>query len=289
MLPVLVSLAQLLDAYFRFLPLSNHVSERSKSKIFICSTIWCIVSIFFYIFIFKACGINAATYKPILMFGWLPYFIINVVLLPDNLPQNVFVFGMAAILALLQHTLATNIVVANFQTNFDIIFYEALIYLALFAVSLPLLRKLFLGLLPSREFFNLRPQGWYIALLPLIIVSGHLIRIADDTLIHSFYDRLSRIYLPIVFFMFYRYILSAAENFYDLQRLERNKSLLQEKLTTLKDYNALIQENQTRISVMRHDLRHSYNIIYTLLENNEIEKALEHIKIQKRELEEQKN
>ncbi|MBE8949165.1 MAG: hypothetical protein SR3Q1_00980 [Quinella sp. 3Q1] len=289
MLPVLVSLAQLIDAYVRFLPLNNHVSERSKRKIFIGSAIWCVVSIFLYFFIFKACGVNAVTYKSIIMLGWLPYFIINVVFLSDNLPQNVFVLGMAAILALFQHTLATNIVLSNFQTDFDIIFYEAMLYLALFAVSLPLLRKLFLGLLPSREFFNLRPQGWYIALLPLIIVLGHIIRIADGTLIHSFYERLSRIYLPIVFFIFYRFILSAAENFYDLRRLERNKSLLQGKLTTLKDYNALILENQTQISVMRHDLRHSYNIIYTLLENNEIEKALEHIKIQKRELEEQKN
>lgn len=65
-----------------------------------------------------------------------------------------------------------------------------------------------------------------------------------------------------------------------MQRLERNKIMLMEKLSELKEYSEWNQENQTKISVMRHDLRHSYNIIYMLLENGEVDKALEHIKSQ---------
>ena len=287
-LEFLIALAQLFDAYFRRLPFSKHEPEDLQKKIFVISAAWCVASIFLYEKFFANFGVNAATYKSIVMLGWLPYFLIALGLSGWRWLQNFFVLGMAAIFALTQHTLATSIVINNFGGTFDIIFFEATIYLLLFAISFPLSKNFFVKLLPSREFFDLRPQGIYIALLPLIIVSAHMIRIADDVLIHSWEERLSRIFLPPVFFFFYRYILSATKNFYDMQRLERNKILLEEKLSELKDYNALIEENRTRISVMRHDLRHSYNIIYTLLQNGETDKALEFIRAQKNFLEEKK-
>ena len=53
-----------------------------------------------------------------------------------------------------------------------------------------------------------------------------------------------------------------------------------EKLNILKDYNEQIQENHQQMSVMRHDLRHNYNLIYALLESGAAEKAREHIKKQ---------
>ena len=287
-LAILIAPAQLLDAYFRWLPFSKHESEELKEKIFVLSSLWSVGSIFLYENFFANFGVNAATYKPILIFGWLPYFLIALGLSSRKFLQHVFVLGMAIIFALTQHTLATTIVLSNFGGAYEIIFFEATTYLLLFAISFPLFKNFFVKLLPSREFFDLRPQGIYIALLPLIIVSAHIIRIADDVLVHSWTERLSRIYLPLIFFFFYRYILSAAKNFYDMQRLERNKILLEEKLSELKEYNELIQENRTKISVMRHDLRHSYNIIYTLLENGEVDQALEHIRAQENLLEDKK-
>ena len=79
----------------------------------------------------------------------------------------------------------------------------------------------------------------------------------------------------------YRYILNAAKNFYELQRLERNKIRLEERLAALKEYDSLMTENRKKISVMRHDLRHNYNLINTLLESGDVEKALEHIRNRK--------
>ena len=285
MLPILIALAQLFDAYIRWLPFSKHETEESKRKIFLCLAVWSVASIFLYEFIFAHFGVNAVTYKPIVMLGWLPYFLISLRLLRRQFLQHLFVLGMAAILSLIQHTVAATITLLNFSAPFEIIFYEATFYLLLFAISFPLFKNFFVKLLPSREFFDLRPQGIYIAILPLIAVLAPLIRIADDVLVHSWTERLSRIYLPVVFFFFYRYILSAAKNFYDMQRLERSKIFLEEKLASLKDYNEWIQENRTRVSVMRHDLRHSYNLIYTLLQNGEVDKALEHIRAQKKFLE----
>ena len=81
-------------------------------------------------------------------------------------------------------------------------------------------------------------------------------------------------------------ILTAANNFYAMQKLERNKMRLEEQLTALKDYNERISDNQKRVSVMRHDLRHSYNLIYAMLESGNVAKAREHILKQEQSLEE---
>lgn len=277
----LTAFGQLVDTYIRWLPFSQQASSDLKLKIFTYSALWGVASIFLYKLIFDNFDVNAATYKAILMLGWSPYFFIAVKKIPGLL-QHIFVLGMGVIYALIQHTISA-MIVFNFFANkspYEIFFIEAAGYLLLFTIFLPLSRKYFVNLLSSREFFELRPIGIYIAILPMIIALPHIIRIADDVLIHSDAERLSRIYLPVVFFFFYRYILNAAKNYYDLQRLERSKRRLEEQLTVLKEYNALIEENQKKFSVMRHDLRHSYNLIYVMLKSGNVEAAREHIRKQ---------
>lgn len=271
-----------MDSYIRWLPFSSRVSNEVKHRLWRNSIVWGVTSILLYCLLFESFGLSATTYKPVLMLGWLPYFLIAVRLIPWGLPQHVFVLGMGVICALIQHTVCALIILRFFSAidEADLILIEATGYLLLFVVFLPLCGRYFVNLLPSREFFDLRPIGIYVAILPLVIVSGHLIRLADDVLIHSDAERLSRIYLPVVFFFFYRYISSAAQSIYDLQRLKRNKLRLEEQLNALKEYNALILDNQKQVSIMRHDLRHSYNLIYAMLESGNVAKAREHINTQ---------
>ncbi len=278
---ILIALGQLVDAYFRWLAFSKTESLIIKRKIFIRSALWSVLSVFLYISLFKTFGINATTYKAALMLGWLPYFFICLREIP-GLYKHIFVLGMGTICSMVQHTISAIIFLKfDLRNDYDIILMDAAGYLLLFVISLPALSKYFINLLPSCEFFDSSPMGIYIAILPFLIVSVNIFRIADDTLVHSDIERFSRIYLPVVFFFFYRYILLAAQNFYDLQRLERSKTALEEKLVALKEYNALSEENQKKISVMRHDLRHSYNLIYAMLENGDVEAAREHIRKQK--------
>ena len=183
MLPILIALGQLFDTYFRWLPFSEHETEESKRKLFLCLAIWSVASFFVYKFLFAHFGINAVTYKPIWMLGWLPYFLICLNFLGGKLPQHIFVLGMGAIFSLSQHTVASSIDLFLFSEPSDIIFFEATFYLLLFAISYPLFKKFFVRLLPSQEFFDLRPPGIYLALLPLLIVSAHIFRIAADVLI----------------------------------------------------------------------------------------------------------
>ena len=283
LISMLVAFAQLIDSFVRWLAFSTRISLEISHQLRLCSILWSLASVLLYNFIFNQFGLTSVTYKAILMTGWLPYFLIAMRFIPWGLAQHIFVFGMGVICSVVQHSIVATIILlnVNFQSDSELILLEATGYLLAFIIFLPVCWKFFIKLLPSREFFDFRPQGICIAILPLTIMSGHLILLADDILVHSWAERLSRIYLPLIFFFFYRYILLAAKNFYDLQRSERNKILLEEKLTRLKEYNEQIQENQKKISVIRHDLRHNYNLIYAMLEDGNIEKAREHIYNQK--------
>lgn len=284
MLSMLIVSAQLTDTYIRWLSFSAEVSLEVKRRLWQNYFVWGVASFFLYNFLFERFTICAATYKAILMSGWLPYFLISLRIIRNKLPQHTFVFGMGVICSLMQHTICAVIILSvfKFQSDAEIIFAEAAGYLLLFAIFLPVCGKYFINLLPSRELFDLRPLGIYIAILPLIIVSGHLIRLADDVLVHSWTERLSRIYLPVAFLFFYRYILLATKNFYDLQKLKRNKLRLKEQLTELREHNEQIQADQKLAAIMRHDLRHSYNLIYAMLESGNVDKAREHISKQEK-------
>lgn len=247
-LSILIVTAQLTDSYIRWLAFSSKVSCEVKRRLWVTYFIWGVASFFVYNWIFSVFSISAATYKAILMLGWLPYFIIGTRFIPLGMSQHVFVLGMAMICAVVQHTVCAIIILNSFvlKTDSEIILFEAAVYLLLFALFLPICGRCFVKLLPSREFFNQRTIGIYIAVFPLIIVSGHLIRLADGVLVHSLAERISRIYLPVAFFFFYRYIVLSTNNFYAIQQIKRNQERLEAQLFALKEYNALIRENQKK-------------------------------------------
>ncbi|MBR4904543.1 MAG: hypothetical protein IKZ53_07705 [Selenomonadaceae bacterium] len=284
-LSAIIALSQLIDTYIRWLAFRDRLQPEQNNKLWCEYVLWAIASIFFYDFLFGMVGINAASYKSVVMPGWLPYFLIS--LNYSRLIHQIFILGMEIIMSLIQHTLSMILVLENFagKSISELIILEAVSYLLLFLIFIPLSRKYFMNLLSSGEIFELRPIGLYLAIFPLVIVSGHLIRLADGVLIHSWEERLSRIYLPLLFLFFYRYILDSTKKYLEKRWLKRNKTRLEEQLKTLIKYNDIMEENYQQITVMRHDLRHNYSIILSLLEDNDAEAALKHIKRQKKLLE----
>lgn len=280
--------SQLFETYIRWLAFRKLLQPEQNREVWKIYSLWALAALFLYIFLFQMLGINAATYKAVLMLGWLPYFLIS--LMHSRLIHQVFILSMGVITSLIQHTISAIIILKVFtdKSESEIIFMEALMYLALFAIFLPLSHKYFTKLLANGEIFDIRPIGLYLAIFPLIIVSGNLIRLADGVLIHSWAERLSRIYLPFIFLFFYSHILNSTNRYIEKRRLSRNKLRLETQLKGLVKYNNAMEESQRQISVMRHDLRHNYNIILSMLENNDVEAALEHIKRQKIRLEQEK-
>ncbi len=284
----ILTLTQLSDAYLRYLAFRDGMETRDRRRLWGFFLAWGFLDgALLYCWLFSHMGITVVPYKAVLMLGWIPYLAIFMAIVRKQVLPHIFVFGMSSLWSFLQHNWS-NIAVAMFFRNSPeetVLTVHAGLYLLWFALAWPLARRLFSNLMASREFFNLRPLGIYIAFLPLAVLSGHLLLMADSRLWHSWTERLSRIYLPLVFLFFYRYVLIASKNFYVHRREEQNHRILSGHLSALEGYSRLLQKSNEQISVLRHDLRHNYRIIHAMLENGDISKAREAVTAQLAKLE----
>ena len=156
-------------SYLRYLAFSR---KSTKSEIRQFGLKISIYSIFCFFAIFSHFGVIPIAYKLVLMIGWIPFFVISVKFVKISLLQHFFIFGMAAIWNLMNHSVTSILVVIFFEFESSILIYTyyALIYLAIFVVLLPIERKCLVNLLPRENFFDEQPYGKYIVLFPFVII-----------------------------------------------------------------------------------------------------------------------
>lgn len=275
----LVVLIQLLDSYLRYLSFRDEMTDDERKLLILrfaaysvlCGTIYCAAFVQF--------GINAAVYKVILIFGWLPWFFLFMTTVKRDVWQHIFVCGMSEVWALIQHNWAAIIDVLFVPVEPKIfITVHAALYPLLFVVFLPIERRCFVKMLPPVKFFE--DYGKVVALIPLIMSFGVIFLWAQEPMIHSWQERFSRFYLPFVFFFFWRHIVVTTKQLREQQLTAQNLRRIKEQVTALSEYNRLIQENREKVSLMRHDLRHSYRMIYMMLQNGNIDGVKKHVEAQ---------
>ena len=274
-LALLVLLIQLSDFYLMHIPFRRSMTHAEKKNLLLgmlaCGTLSCVVSVF----VFERFGITAHVYKRLLIFGWIPYLIIFMLIVRRNILQHVFIFGMSRVWSIILHNFSAITIVLLFKTEHEIIFFHAIIYLILFGVCLPIERRYFVKLLPPEKFFA--DYGALVAFLPMIMTLGVILLWSQEPMSHSWQERFSRFYLPFVFFFFYRYILLTNEHLQEEKLAKQNFRLMKEQLTALSEYNRLMQESREQILIMRHDLRHDFRLIYTMLQSDNVEEAKNYI------------
>ena len=268
------------DAYIRYLPFSNQITDDVRDRLRRRLLLWSVAIAPIYYSIFVGFGINAATYKAILMLGRLPYFLIQFLTIRRQLIQYVFVLGMSSIWILLQHNWAA-IADAIFFSNVapdKILLIHSTLYLLLFCVTLPLVRHYFRTLLPYNMFFDGSSQSLYVALMPMVVALVPLLQWADDRLFHSWAERFSRIALLIAFLFIYRYVLSSAKIFFEHGTAMRNRQLLTEQLSSLEQHNRIMRENQQRMTELRDEIHGEYRQLRRMLEDKQLSDAKEYIR-----------
>ena len=275
----LVVAIQLSDAYLRYLPFVNRITAVERRRLWIGLSVWALVTVPLYSTIFFKCGINVITCKAILMIGWAPYVLISALTVRNKILQHIFIVGMNGLWSLLQHNWAAMLDVLFFfdapEERFFIV--HSTMYLILFAALLPIERRYFTKLLPDGSFFDSRPQGYYIAFLPIVIGLGHFMLWADDRLIHPWAERLSRLSLLLIFFFLYRYVLMGAQTFYAHNRTMRENQLAQEQLNTLEQNNRTMRANQKQLVELRDNMNDDYQSILRMLKAGDIDGVRAHI------------
>ena len=270
---------QLFDSYLRYLPFRERMNRLEIRRLWIWLFICGLISFLIYFIIFLNSGFVVLIYKLIMPLGKIPFFIVSIVLIKRSKLEHFFILGMSILWTLTMHSLTAFLDVIFF--SHEIIFLHGIIYLTLLLILLPIEKRCFSTLLPSENFFESYKFGKYIVIFPFISASGFWLMWIDNNLVHTWQERFFRMYLPLIFFILYRYVLIANRQMYESQQTKR----LQEQLAMLEEYNRLMQESQKQMAILRHDMRHNYRLIYTMLKSGDVDEALKHIETQEKILE----
>lgn len=268
----LILLIQLAEAYLRYLPFANRIDGDVRRSLRIRLYGWgCAVSLLYFA-IFLEFGITALTYKTVLMLGWAPYVIISLLTIRGKILQHIFIIGMTALWVLMQNNWVAMIDVIFFDDRSEstILIIHSILYMILYAAAMPIARRYFTTLLPDDEFFENRPQSYYITFMPLVIGVGHLFLWADERLFHPWAERFSRLYLLLMFFFIYRYVLAGAQTFFEHRRTMRSSQMIDEQLRSLERHNRAMLDNRQQMEGLRENLRAEYDTILQLLRAGDI-------------------
>jgi len=273
---LLVSLIQLSNAYLRYLPFSGLLSSAKRQHLFIGFALWTVLIWLAEAAVLDVFGLRIFIYKALFLFGWFPYFLLAILVIPRQLPQHIFILGMQAIFFLCLQTLSINLsLIAPFElTPIHHIEFQAFLYLLLFLLLLPITNRCFRRLLPSRQFISEKKYGYYVAFLPLCIFSSHLSFVVDNQF-HSWTELSSRLLLILCFFLLYRYLVLQRVDMQNQSQRDQDSSLLHLQLSSLQDHTLLVENSQKEISILRHDMRHRIRLLYTLIEEGHNAEARE--------------
>ncbi len=283
---LLVTIIQLAGAYLRYLPFSQVIDREKSAVLWRNMLIWSILGLAINFAVTSNLGITMATYKLLFFFGMTPYVIISIIHIPHRLPQHFFVLGVQALYSFMLHSSSGMILTIIYSTmTARLLPHELVIWIFLFLLIYPWGHKLFTSLLPDDQLTSDASLRWYIALLPLSFYVGCIISISNVTFLPDLSDRLSRFAIPLFFFIIYALVHYDSAERQQHQRLMENRERLTRQRENLKEHTKLMQEYEQAISVLRHDMRHSYRIIYALLEKGDYDSIKKHISAQKAMLE----
>lgn len=274
-IPFFITLVHLGGAYLRYLPFAPLLSARRRRILLQCFLIWGSIDFLLKIYLFHFVGLSIPTYKLLLTVAWIPYFLIGLYVIHNQFPQQIFIGGMQALWAFSLHTMGNSILWIFFtpDTGASLIAYQTLFFLLCFLLTLPLSYRLFQNLMPSRRLINDLPFGYYIAFLPFTIWFAMLPMFMVNAF-PSLNNAPSRLFLPILFFLLYRYTVLERENQKAQAKQANDNKLMTQQLHALQNYTLLMEESQRELKVLRHDMRHNIRLLYALTEEKKPEDVM---------------
>ncbi|MBQ7479420.1 MAG: hypothetical protein IJT01_11105 [Selenomonadaceae bacterium] len=282
---VLTTLIQIASAYLRFLPFRKKMTAEEIHKLWQYMLLWSMSALLLYLLYLSRSGVHLTSFKVMFFLGWIPYVALSVMVIRHQNAQHVFVVGMQGLWSFMLHSLSGMILAALFGAiSNDVIHYQTVCYLILFLLLFPWEKKMFENLLPTDRLLDDSPLRWYVAALPIAIFLGALIPVVHITFLPEWKDRLARLALPLFFFLIYSTMSFSSREAMERMQKEHANKLMRQQRDALKRRASFMKEAAEHISVLRHDLRHSYRMIYTLLKNGVEDMALEHIRTQEEKL-----
>jgi sensor histidine kinase YesM len=194
--------------------------------------------------------------------------------------QHIFIFGMHANYILVLHSFAAMVMshYGSQLTAYNQIIFQNLIYsLLLFLTLYPIWK-----LLKNSFIFNLSMEDTYywnvIWLIPVLLCVSELLVTVGMSWISTWQQIVSRILTGAAAFVSWKVINLHFNNFEEKIQLKSTNHMLSIQMKALHHQAETIRENDEKLRILKHDLRHHVHILSSLLQNGDTIHALDHLK-----------
>lgn len=287
LLSAVLFLIQLGGAYLRYLPFHSYIGAEVARRLWRYLFIWGVISVFLAAYLIFSTDFHVGVYKAIFFFAPVPYILISISLVRQPIAMHIFVIGMQFIWALALHTVGA--IGEGFwlsdRSDTDILLIHPIIYLGLFILTLPLARRLFVNLLPSPYLFRGGKKAFSISILPLAVFIGLSLPIADTATLHSLKIQLSRISIPLFFFLVYRGMSIATKEVDEMRQEEHTLRLMKDQFKALEEYNSMLKSSQAESLKLAQSIREDYQRLGETLDAGDVDGALKFIEARETQLE----
>lgn len=274
-----ITVAQIPGIVVRYLPFSSTINSRQKKKLLIgyliCFLLQCVV---FYPFLnSNFITITPLTYKRLVFFSTFTYAIINMLVIKNFFFKHMFILGMLGGYSLFVHSIVA-ICLGLFGENI-VLYKQFLIQTTVFVVlfvliMIPLWKRIKNSLIfkssPTQEYY------WNIIwLIPFLAVCGNCIISMNAQWINTWQQVISRIFMAFALVISWRCVNLDFESLEKIRFLKNMNKLLYMQKESILNQAEIIGENEKRIRIFKHDMRHHLQMLLSLVEQNNNTEAVQ--------------
>lgn len=270
-----ITLIQIPGIILRYIPFAKQVTRKQKKQLIYCYMICFVFQNILFFVIITNTAINSLVYKSLLSFGAFSYLFINCMIIRGMFYQHAFIFGMQSNYILVLHSFAAIILskYAHTLAPHQQILMQTFIYTALLTITAyPLWR-----FLKNSFIFNISQENTYhwkmIWLIPVLLCLSNVIGTMNENWISTWQKLASRLATGAATVVAWKYVNLDFNELKEKLSLRSANKLLHAQLKGIKHQAETIRENNEKISILRHDMRHHIQILSSLIDNGELSSA----------------
>lgn len=276
----LISIIELTGVFLRYIPFHTILSTRQKKRLMLSYTAFFIIQFAVMLLVFSRIPLTPRSYKMINLFGGACYVAINCILIPDQFFKHIFISSIQATYFLFLHSFAAIFTYRYFSSmpiniQFQI---QSFGFLALFLIfSYPLykiLKNSFLLRIGEEKHYYWK----WIWLIPCFTLFGNMLTTMNGEWISTWQQFFARVLMAATVFASWKCINIDFEEMDEKIRVKNENELLNMQIKAIADSAYLIGKKEEKMKILRHDMRHHAQMLFSFISENENDKALELLK-----------
>lgn len=276
----LISIIELVGVFLRYIPFHTTLSAKQKKQLVLSYAAFFILQFAILLLVFSRIPLTPRSYKMINFFGGACYVTINCILIRNQFFKHIFIASIQATYFLFLHSFAamfTNRYFSSMPINLQFQI-QSIGFLALFLIfSYPLykiLKNSFLLRIGEEKHYYWK----WIWLIPCFTLFGNMLTTMDGEWISTWQQFFARVLMAATVFASWKCVNIDFEELDEKIRVKSENELLNLQIKAISDSAYLIEKKEEKIKILRHDMRHHTQMLFSFISENANEKALDLLK-----------